>query len=213
MPVERTIGRFWGQVNRKFCLRLFTTCGYGPWPPELGGTNLEEIAVRRYLLIIAALAVSVPMLAFGKNSWSSAEEQEHCIAVVLGQNDDGEFVLSEPECTTGSFDSLAASVGVGQWASEGEVAAGARYATLARHWEGSNYSGSSLSIAGSSCSGGWLNLPSNWVNRINSTVTYGSGCDRVKHFDSYALSGSYQSTWPNGNLSYMIDRANSVQYL
>lgn len=78
---------------------------------------------------------------------------------------------------------------------------------------GSNYSGSSLSIAGSSCSGGWLNLPSNWVNRINSTVTYGSGCDRVKHFDSYALSGSYQSTWPNGNLSYMIDRANSVQYL
>ncbi|MCP4961297.1 MAG: hypothetical protein GY925_18790 [Actinomycetia bacterium] len=169
--------------------------------------------MRRYLLIVAALAVAAPLLVINNNSWSSADEAEHCIAVVLYQTDDGEFVLSDPECTTGSYDDLAISMGIGSFTSDGEVAAGSRYATLARHYDGDWYSGSSLSIAGSSCGGGWLNLSSSWDNRINSTWTFSGTCARVKHFDGSGLTGSYQSTWPRGTLSYMKNRANSIQYL
>ncbi|MCP4958437.1 MAG: hypothetical protein GY925_04110 [Actinomycetia bacterium] len=168
--------------------------------------------MRRYLLIVAALAVAVPLLVVNNNSWSSADEAEHCLAGVLYQTDDGECVLSDPECTTGSYDDLAVSMGIGSFTSDGEVAAGSRYATLARHYDGDWYSGSSLSVAGSSCNGGWLNLPSNWVNRVNSTVAYGSGCSRIKHYDNYGLSGSYQSTWPTYSLTYMKNRANSIKY-
>jgi hypothetical protein len=77
------------------------------------------------------------------------------------------------------------------------------------HYTGSNFTGSTLSIVGDSCSGGWLNMPTGWANVISSTA---SACF-VVHFDLYYLAGDTQSTSnPGGNLTVMDNRTNSASY-
>src|SRR5262249_23684388 len=77
------------------------------------------------------------------------------------------------------------------------------------HYTGSNFTGSTLSIVGDSCSGGWLNMPNGWQNVISSTS---SSCF-VVHFDNYYLVGDAQSTSnPGGNLTFLDNRTNSASY-
>jgi len=140
-----------------------------------------------------------------------ADGETHCLVNVIGQTDADEWLLSAPICTTGSAADLLAANGVREFTGEGEVAAGARAGTLARHYDGANFTGSSISVAGGSCNGGWYNVPSWFDNRISSTVAY-APCSRIKHYDGDSLNGSYQSTWPSGNLSYMNNRAESIEY-
>jgi hypothetical protein len=77
------------------------------------------------------------------------------------------------------------------------------------HYTGWNFTGSTLSIVGDSCSGGWLNMPNGWQNVISSTS---SSCT-VVHFDNWYLVGDSQMTFnPGGNLSLLDNRTNSASY-
>jgi hypothetical protein len=127
---------------------------------------------------------------------TSPQPERHCVVVVEGQKETGELLVSAEQC----------------WeSSEGARAlVDAASTVVATHYKGLNFTGSSLTITGGVCGGGWLNLSSSWVNAISSTSSI---CD-VDHYDLFYLSGTSQRLWsPGGNLTTMDNRTNSVQYL
>jgi len=84
--------------------------------------------------------------------------------------------------------------------------------TLGRHYDGAGGTGSSISIVGSSCTGGYWNTPSAWDNRISSSY---NGCAQLKHWDLPYTSGTVESTFGAGttdNLGFMNNRTESVSY-
>lgn len=84
--------------------------------------------------------------------------------------------------------------------------------TLGIHFDGYNGSGSSITVVGASCTGGWWNTGSAWANRISSSW---NGCYRLKHHDEPNRVGASESTTGSGrvhNLSVLNNRAESVSY-
>jgi len=85
--------------------------------------------------------------------------------------------------------------------------------TLGIHFDGSNGSGSSISIVGTGCSGGWWNTGGSWANRISSSK---NGCYRLTHHDYPNRGGDSEDTVGAGathNLSSsMNNKTESVSY-
>jgi hypothetical protein len=81
------------------------------------------------------------------------------------------------------------------------------------HFEYANGTGATLTVSGSNCSGGGLNVPIAWNDRISSTL---NGCPTIVHYENtnYALS-SY-STYGAGSLQnitgYMDNKTSSILY-
>lgn len=97
-------------------------------------------------------------------------------------------------------------------ADEGGVASVASTFTLGVHFDGFNGTGSSISVVGSDCSGGYWNTGTTWANRISSSW---NGCYRLRHYDSPYATGAWQDTYGAGsthNLSTLNNRAESVAY-
>lgn len=162
--------------------------------------------------IAAALLALLTVFATTQPSAADTESEVHCVAFIVGQAAGGELALSEPDC----FDS---ELEAGIWAltdpadrlDSGFYFAGSTF-TLGRHFDGFNGTGSSISIVGSSCTGGYWNTSSSWDNRISSSY---NGCARLTHWDEPAKNGSFQHTYGAGttdNLSYMNNKAESVSY-
>jgi hypothetical protein len=108
-----------------------------------------------------------------------------CHLQVTGQAADGQL-LTAPD----SGDVMASFVYVGE------------------HYDGFGLTGSRLLVYGSACSGGYLNVPASWVNKISSTY---SPCYAL-HFDLNNLTGISEGvSW--GDLTYMNNKTNSIQYL
>lgn len=162
--------------------------------------------------IHAVLIVLLAVLAGTPGSSGVSKDEVHCVAFVLHQTAEGELVVSEPDC----FDTLAeagawAAVGPADRSTSGLYMAGSTF-TLGRHFDGFNGTGSSISIVGSSCTGGYWNTSSSWDNKISSSY---NGCARLTHWDEPAKSGSFQHTYGAGttdNLSFMNNKAESVSY-
>jgi hypothetical protein len=153
------------------------------------------------LVGVLALATLLPASAAG------AAAEEHCAARVVEKRSSGELVLGPTTCRATKREALVA-VGAGTEPNRMTTQASS---TIGTHYDGANYSGSSFTVVGSSCSGGWLNLASAWDNRISSTA---NGCNRVIHYDGDNLSGASQTTSGlGGNLSALNNLANSIQYL
>jgi hypothetical protein len=129
--------------------------------------------------------------------------QVACLLQVIGQEKDLEFRTAPMECWL--IDSGARSA---PWAKAGGGASTASFTTVGTHYDGANFTGSYITIAGSACSGGWLDLSWDWINRISSTA---SPC-WVGHFDGYGLTGTSEYVGYN-NLSWLNNGANSLQYL
>lgn len=145
--------------------------------------------------------------------------EEHCVVNVVGQEPDGEFILSDARCYDSLSEAMADAAGgyrslVGA-DSPALVSGGVMSSTftLGRHYDGIDGTGSSISVVGSSCTGGWWNTSSSWDNRISSSW---NGCFRLKHHDLPARGGIYESTTGVGttdNLSgYLNNKAESVSY-
>ena len=120
---------------------------------------------------------------------------------VLGELESGEFLMSDPVCF-GSFAGAILEASSGSlvvdertepadlFSDEGMASAMSTF-TLGVHYEGYGGSGSSISIVGSSCSGGYWNTPASWDDTISSTW---NGCYRIKHHDLPNRGGSYAWT-------------------
>ncbi len=83
---------------------------------------------------------------------------------------------------------------------------------LGIHFDGANGSGSSITVTGAACSGGYWNTGSAWANRISSSY---NGCGRLAHFDLPNKGGSVENTFGAGttdNLGALNNQTESVAY-
>ena len=178
--------------------------------PALTSARLA-VGIAVCILVMAALTWIGPVSASAAVLESSPQ---HCVVDVTAVASDGAFEVSAPTC----YSELAAAmeeVGLGTGIDTSlEVVAAVTLAstTIGVHYDGANFTGSSLTISGSNCLGGYLNLAATWDNRISSTIS--NFCGRIRHWTGYNTTGSFQDTVPSGNLSSPVNNAaSSIQYL
>jgi hypothetical protein len=146
---------------------------------------------------------------------NAAPAEQHCVVRVVGTAASGELLTSRPSCYA-TFDAAMAAVGMDSAAGSGgdrrpSRAAMTASSTIGIHYDGFNWTGSSTTVVGDNCAGGWLNVSATWNNRISSTL---HGCPRIKHFDGSNLTGTAETTFdPGGNLTTLNNRTTSIQYL
>ncbi|MDQ3782560.1 MAG: hypothetical protein M3349_06440, partial [Actinomycetota bacterium] len=161
-------------------------------PPEHMGRRTAVLAV---LVLAAGLLVVVPATA---QTNERRVTEEHCVAVAVDQTADGELVVSEPECFATEAEADEALAALTTAAPSDSATAGSpglqvplATFTLGKHYDGFSGTGSSISITGSGCTGGYWNASSYWTNRISSTW---NGCYQVKHYDYGGKVGMSYST-------------------
>jgi len=176
--------------------------------------------VSRRTAPVAATAATAAALVLGAvpADVGATEELEHCIIEVIGIEETGEFITAPPQCFASLGESLRAQ-GVDVPASRtelsmddviGEDLLAAASFTLAVHYNFANLTGASISITGTDCGGGYLNLDAGWIDRITSTY---NACTNVTFYDGYDKSGTPESTgWGSHNLAGLNNAANSVSY-
>jgi hypothetical protein len=141
------------------------------------------------------------------------------VVTVVGQSATGELVTSQPRCFATFADAMSwAGVdteGLADPSPSGLAAAGRLQmgvtSIIGIHYDGYNWTGASMTVSGTNCGGGWLNVSPAWNDRISSTA---NGCPRVRHFRDANLSGAWQDTLGSGgNLSVLDNSTTSIQYL
>jgi hypothetical protein len=154
---------------------------------------------------------------------AAASPEVHCLAEVIQQTPDGEFITDAPRCyptfAEAMLDAsegrltLSANVPGSIVFTDQQMAATVSSFTLGIHYDGTNGTGSSVSVLGSSCSGGYWNTGTSWANRISSSY---NGCYRLRHYDFPNKGGSFADTTGAGavhNLpSSMDNKTESVAY-
>ena len=177
-------------------------------------------ALRVFLLIAA---VALPLAAAGPVAAGSRAVETHCVEQVVGETPAGQFLTESLGCygsfakavavASGGTVDLAPETSGTAALTDPEVAGVLSTFTLGIHYDGYNGTGSSITITGSNCSGGYWNTSSWWDNRISSSY---NGCQRLIHYDFPNLGGGAQHTVGAGaihNLTLFSNRTESVQYL
>jgi hypothetical protein len=172
------------------------------------------------LAVLVVLALGGQLAATAQPQAVDTTAETHCVVYVTDQLASGELVVTAPLC----FDSFADAI---EEASEGEVKissgselftdpeTGALLATftLGIHYDGYSGAGSSITVVGGSCTGGWWNTGAAWANRISSSY---NGCYRLRHHDLPDRQGIYGDTTGSGavhNVPAPINnKAESVSY-
>ncbi|HLF44435.1 MAG TPA: hypothetical protein VJA46_13060 [Acidimicrobiia bacterium] len=149
------------------------------------------------------------------------EIESHCVVVVVSQEESGELIVTDPVCYPTLEGALAAAShgrlgdDVSSWAeflSDHGLDVVVSSFTLGTHFDGANGTGSSISIVGTECTGGYWNTGASWANRISSSW---NGCYRLRHHDSPGKTGSSADTVGAGthNLpAAMNNKTESVSY-
>lgn len=172
----------------------------------------------RWIAAVAAVFVVVAAGLPANGSLSAPES--HCIVYVVGQTASGELTTSPPDC----YDTLARALSMGPGVEPPDLAPDEDHSinpvlsipmasfTLGIHFDGLNGTGSSISVVGSSCTGGYWNTGAAWANRISSSW---NGCYRLRHHDGPNKTGAYADTVGVGTHnvpSSMNNRTESVSY-
>ncbi len=186
-------------------------------------SRLVEVRVFRTPVVTASAVLAVMLLAGVPAVAGAAGEGDlHCVVVVVGQRASGELVVSAPDCYPSFQEAMAVASG-GLISAEAVPSGEELFAdpeagsllssfTLGIHFDGLNGSGSSISVVGSSCTGGYWNTGASWANRISSSW---NGCYRLRHHDGPNRTGTYVDTVGSGihNLPWwMNNRTESVSY-
>jgi hypothetical protein len=175
--------------------------------------------VRLVPVILTVLALGTQAAPAGA---APSDAETHCVVEVVAQAADGELLTGQIRCHETFAEAMAAASDGRLWLpastpgsvvfTDAAVAETVSSFTLGIHYDGASGSGSSISVVGSSCSGGYWNTPSTWDNRISSSW---NGCARLRHWDGPSKTGSYQDTSGVGttdNLTTMNNRTESVSY-
>lgn len=173
-----------------------------------------------------ALVVAVPGVALAGTSAAAApgestgtDGEEHCVLHIVGQAPDGRFLTDELVCYPTLAEALgAAGADVPQRLATSQITAEradeivqAASVTLGVHYDGANRTGSSITVSGGDCNGGYVNLAQSWVNRISSTSNV--NCGTVNFWDGFDKTGSSESTGSSTvNLGALNNAANSIGY-
>ncbi|MCP3974786.1 MAG: hypothetical protein GY720_09860 [bacterium] len=169
------------------------------------------------LIVIAAVAAATltPTAAAARGA-EVTEIEIHCVVYVTSQAEDGEYRMSSPECHPTKEEAARAAAEPFLRPQAADLDSGIfamSSFTLGIHYDGSNGSGSSIRVVGTSCTGGHWNTPHWFDNRESSSC---NGCYRLRHYDKPAKKGSGTNTYGAGttdNLaSWMNNRTESVAY-
>jgi hypothetical protein len=174
---------------------------------------------RSYVRMIAVAVLTAAIAFIGSTTPSHAGPSQHCVLTVVGQRANGELVTDEPVCYdtfAEAMDALGVDTSGLDTVSPSSVEAAGRLQSASSfiigiHYDGSGGTGPSFTVSGTSCGGGWLNVPPAWNDRISSTT---NGCPRIRHFWDANLTGTTQDTtiW-GGNLTTLDNQTTSIQYL
>ena len=175
-------------------------------------------SVRTRLLATFGLALAATALspaAAGAKPAEPVELDVHCVVYVVDKAEDGELKMSDPECF--STEAAAAERAAQPILKPDLATLDGSYTmsswTIGKHYNGKNGTGSSITVVGSSCTGGYWNTPGWFDNKISSSY---NGCYRLRHYDLPYKQGSGANTYGAGttdNLpSYMNNRTESVAY-
>lgn len=170
--------------------------------------------------VLTSIALVLSSTAAPAADRPATHDDVHCVTFVVGQEEDGQLILTEPECFRHEAHAqLWALVGLQQptftfspFGSFGGGLTAFSSMTLGKHYSGSNGTGSSITVVGSSCTGGYWNTWTSWDNRISSSY---NGCARLRHYDLPNKAGTSQNTYGAGttdNLTYMNNRTESISY-
>lgn len=208
-----------------------------------GTTRARGLSIRTAAALIVLFVAASLLIVSGSASAEVDEPESHCVLEVLDVLLGGEFVVSAPKCFD-SFDAAMAFVSGGALTvnsgkdlfttapdmSKAFRTGGTRdKATRTRaanttngtssfvigiHFTGRYGGGSSVTLTGTNCSGGYWNASSSWRNVISSSY---NGCARLAHYSELYISGSRYDTRTSGqtdNISgYMDNRTKSIRYL
>ncbi len=173
---------------------------------------------RRVVAVGAAVAAGAAFVSPARAATIATHEGDgSCVIRVVGQEGSGAFVTGEPVCfgtLAEALESVGASGPVARAVrSDRELAtlaAASGSGTIAVHFDGANRTGASIVVTGADCGGGYLNLSTDWVNRISSTL---NSCSNTRFFDGYDKSGTQEGTnLGTVNLGPLNNAANSVLY-
>lgn len=175
--------------------------------------------MRIRLLVVVALTA---LLSLPLPLRAADLRESHCVVSVVDQLMTKELVLSESRCYRTLAEAMAAasagsltlpsSIKGDVLFSDREIALAVASFALGVHFEGASGTGSSITVTGSSCSGGWWNTGSSWANRISSSF---NGCGRLAHYDLPNTGGAVENTYGAGstdNLGALNNRTESVAY-
>jgi hypothetical protein len=154
---------------------------------------------------------------------ADAAPQKHCVVTVLGEKPSHEFRTTPRACfptwkeamdatgIPGAANRIAPGVNTEELQEADAVFAASGEFIIGVHYDGFGLSGSSLTVVGVDCSGGYLNTSSyGFSNVISSTA---NGCYNVAHYDNANLGGAGETTTGfGGNLSSLNNRTESIQY-
>lgn len=168
--------------------------------------------------LIIAMVLAVPATVAASQSVG----ETHCVIEVVGEQSDGKFITAPEVCfdtfseaiayASGGTVVLDSSTSGSAALTDGGVALALSTFTLGIHYDGYNGTGSSRTVVGSSCSGGWWNAGS-FANKISSSYL---GCGKLVHYDYSNIQGARYTATGAGttaNLYGFNNRTNSVQYL
>jgi|SRR5690606_8187342 hypothetical protein len=172
----------------------------------------------RQAVAVAAAVGAVGALAAADGASATERDAGHCVLRIVGQERSGRYLTAAPVCYPTLSESLAAAgVPVGRelaGASFDEIertgALGRAAGPIGIHFDGANRTGASIVVTGTDCSGGYVNLSSDWTNRISSTRNY---CPTVVFYDGFDKNGASEvTTTTSVNLGALNNAANSIAY-
>ena len=168
------------------------------------------------MAVVTATVIAVPTAAAAKGELKKAEKESHCVVYVVEKTADGELKMSDPTCFTdreGAAELAARPILKPQTADIDGMTYGFSNFTIGIHYNGYNGSGSSITVVGSSCTGGHWNTPT-WFDNKESSVY--NGCYRLRHYDKPNKKGTGANTYGAGTVDnipgYMNNRTESVAY-
>lgn len=177
-----------------------------------------NVLTSRTLTITAVAAVAAAAPAGTAGASVEESEEQHCVVQVVGQEKSGRYLTDEPTCYPTLAEALSgAGALVPEVARSGaltsdqvEVAVASASSNLGIHFDGANRTGSSITVAGTTCGGGYVNLSTAWINRISSTI---NSCAVVNFWNGYDKTGNYEQTgFTTENLGALNNAANSIGY-
>lgn len=152
----------------------------------------------------------------------SASPETHCVVNVVDQAVDGELITGPVRCyatfAEAMYDASNGTLALAEDTTGSDVFAGGVQAVqvasfaIGIHYDGASGTGSSITVSGSGCTGGFWNTGSAWANRISSSW---NGCGRLRHWDLPTQGGASENTFGAGttdNLTSLNNKVESVSY-
>jgi hypothetical protein len=163
----------------------------------------------RILVVILGVVLLAAVLSSAAEAAEGPRQDErHCVVEVVAV-EGGELVTGEEVCFGSRAEAVRQASDASGW---GSAALAARSTTIGVHYTSRSYGGSSITIVGTTCSGGVWRPSGSWNNNIESSRHYCGG-SATRFYDSSTCSGTSKAIYSQTtSLTWMNNRTSCVRY-